>query len=397
MTSSAPPNRDPLLEPAAPESRFVNLDILRGFALLGILSANLPIFSLFYSLYEPFSFPGLSGADRAAEWFVRTFAEGSFYPIFSFLFGLGFALQLRKGAGALPVFRRRLLILLGIGLVHAVLIWYGDILVSYALLGFVLILFRNRKDRTLLVWVALSLVYAFGVLFGVANLDPQVAFPAEQQAAVSALMQGSSYGELVRFHLGWLGLNLVNVLVLGFQILGFFLLGLLVGRRGVVQDPPAHRPLLRRVLGACLLLAAPVAVHAVLLWRGESPALLRAYDLAVGSPALGFAYASGLLLLLGSKGWQGRLQPLAAVGRTALSNYLLQSLVGVALFYPYGLGLFGQVGPAWGLALTALIFAAQVVLSNLWLRRYRFGPAEWVWRALTYRTRPAMRLSQDRA
>ncbi len=383
-------DHDPLLRPAAPEERTVALDIVRGFALLGILIANLPIFSYFYSLYEPLSFPGLTPTGRAAEWVVRVFAEGSFYPLFSFLFGLGFALQLRKGDAVIPIYRRRLLVLLGIGLTHAIFVWYGDILVSYALLGLVLIAFRKRRDRTLLVWATVGLLYTF-VFFALTGVgETQTALPVELTTAVEHTFQAGSYLEVVTIHLGWLALNLLNIVFIGPQILAFFLFGLLVGRRGLLDNLGGYQPLFRKALLLALVLALPTAAQAVALWL-DTPyllyLLLGAYDLSIGSPALGFAYLSGLLLLLDRSVWQRRLQPLAAVGRMALSNYLAQSLICVLIFYPYGLGLFGRLGPAWGLLLSAVIYSVQTGLSNLWLAHFRFGPAEWLWRLLTYRTR----------
>lgn len=397
MTHPAPvpttATADPLLEPAAPENRSAALDIVRGGALLGILAANMLVFGYLSPLYPPLGFPGLSGADRVAEWLTRVFIEGSFYPVFTFLFGLGFALQLRKGEAVVSVFRRRLLVLLGIGVLHALLLWLGDILVTYALLGFVLIPFRNRSEPTLVRWIVGGTLYTL-VVFYFVNLGAggAGAFPPELVAQLERVYREGSYLEVTSVRAGWFFLNLLNLVLLSPQILALFLLGLLVGRRGVHEDLSAHRPLLRRTLLLALGVAAPtVALHGLALVRGVSSPLLSALDYTLGSPALGFAYLLGLALLLSSEVWRRRLRALAAVGRTALSTYLAQSLICVLIFDPYGLGLFGQLGPAWGLVLVAAIYAAQVLASNLWLTRYRFGPTEWVWRALTYRTRPKLR------
>lgn len=349
------------------------------------------MFSYLAPLYPPLAAPGLGPLERAAEWVIVTFAEGSFYPIFAFLFGLGFALQLRKGEGVVPLYRRRLFVLLGIGVLHAVFVWLGDILVTYALVGFLLLPFRNRSDRTLLLWVVGGTLYTF-IAFYVLTLFGGNALPPELLAQLEGLYRTGSYAELTLVRLSWLFLNLTNLLVVFPQILALFLLGLLVGRRGVLQDPEAHAPLLRRTFGVTLAVGLPlVLLRGAALARGGSTPLFEALDVAIGSPALGFAYLSGLALLLRAARWQARLGPLAAVGRTALSNYLAQSLICTLLFYPYGLGLFGRVGPAWGIVLTLALFAAQIVLSNLWLQRYRYGLAEWVWRALTYQARPALR------
>lgn len=395
MTHPAPAptaaTNDPIFQPAAPEGRSIALDIVRGGALLGILAANMLIFGYLSPLYPPLGFPGLSSADRVAEWATRVFVEGSFYPVFAFLFGLGFALQLRKGDAVVPVFRRRLLVLLGIGVLHALLLWLGDILVTYALLGFALIPFRNRSERTLVRWIVGGTLYTLVVLYFI-NLGAGSTFPPALVAQIERVYTEGSYLEVTGVRASWFLLNLFNVVLLSPQILALFLLGLLVGRRGVHENLSAHRPLLRRTLLLTLGVAVPiVAVRGLGLARGVSSPLLDALDYALGSPALGFAYLSGLALLLGSEVWRRRLRALATVGRTALSTYLAQSLICVLIFDPYGLGLFGQLGPAWGLGLVVVIYAAQVLVSNLWLARSRFGPVEWVWRALTYRTRPKLR------
>jgi uncharacterized protein len=116
----------------------------------------------------------------------------------------------------------------------------------------------------------------------------------------------------------------------------------------------------------------------------------------IGAPALSLCYASGLVLLTQNERWYARLAPLAAVGRTALSNYLLQTLIATSIFYGYGLGLYGQIGPAFGILLTLAIFGLQIPLSNWWVERFRFGPAEWLWRTLTYGKLQPMRLAEKR-
>ena len=122
------------ITPTSQKERYIILDALRGFALLGVLIVN---------MLQTYS-PVVSGADEVVATLIRAFGASTFYPMFSFLFGLGFALQLRKGEAALPRFRRRLLVLLCIGLVHGILIWAGDILLTYAVLGYALIYFRNK-------------------------------------------------------------------------------------------------------------------------------------------------------------------------------------------------------------------------------------------------------------
>jgi uncharacterized protein len=159
---------------------------------------------------------------------------------------------------------------------------------------------------------------------------------------------------------------------------------------------PAHRALLGRVLTWALLVGGVTHVARYLLHLQGLPSWTRALRLPmsiVGNPAMACAYSVALILLFQLPAWRARLLPFAAVGRTALSNYLLQSVICTSVFYSYGLGLYGRVGPAAGLALTAVIYAGQLAASVWWLRRFRFGPMEWLWRSLTYGRRQPLRVA----
>ncbi len=182
-------------------------------------------------------------------------------------------------------------------------------------------------------------------------------------------------------------------------ILAMFLLGLYAGRRGVFQDLSAHRALVRGVAWAGLLLGLPL--KGIYAWLASH--LAENFSLLVFSQTLLFfflapallclGYLSAMTLLLQRERWRQRLGWLPAVGRMALSNYLLQSVIGTLIFYNYGLGLYGQVSATVGVLLTLAIYMVQVLLSTWWLRRFRFGPAEWLWRSLTYGQRQPMRIA----
>lgn len=403
------------------QERLAVVDSLRGIALLGILLVNMAAFKspYAYAFLGTATGEAISGIDHAVRWLIAFLAEGKFYSTFSFLFGLGFALQLTRleaqGAPAKLIYARRLGVLLLIGLAHATLIWSGDILVIYALLGFILLLFRQRAPRTILAWAGLLwaipilLMAALVGLLALAASVPESAkileqssrevlteLRAEAQRALQAYGQGT-VGEILRHRLSELGMIYLFGLFGVPTILAMFLLGLYAGRRGIFQDLSAHQALLRKVAWAGLLLGLPLngayawlasqlatdfsllALFQVLLFFFLAPALL----------CLG--YLSVMTLLLQREQWQQRLGWLPAVGRTALSNYLLQSVIGTLIFYNYGLGLYGQVSVTVGLLLTLAIYIVQVLLSHWWLRRFRFGPAEWLWRSLTYGQRQPMR------
>src|SRR5262249_52052055 len=179
-------------------------------------------------------------------------------------------------------------------------------------------------------------------------------------------------------------------------VLAAFLLGLYVGRRRIFHNVPAHRALLRRVQKWGLLIG--IAANAAFAIGGAlDPAPGSVVQnvgrvcLVIGAPALALFYASTIVLLTQTETWRRRLAPLAAVGRMALSNYLLQSVICTTIFYGYGLGLFGRVGPAAGLGLTLAIYATQIPLSLWWLRRFRLGPVGWIWGWLALRKLPPIR------
>jgi len=408
----------PALGPVLGRERIEVIDMLRGLAIFGILLVNMSAFSMPEDFPAGQVWPSL--ADRAVQELILFFAKGKFVALFSFLFGLGLAVQVMRaearGARFVPVYLRRLLVLLLIGLAHTLLLWDGDILHTYALFGFPLLLFRKRPPKTLLVWAAVFLLIPM-LLFAAAagftvyrRAHPQalsqviVIDPAEDKKQMEEdlrIYSRGTYAEMVRRRASDLPSE-IFILVGILDILALFLLGLYAGRRGIFHDVAAHLPLIRRVrwwgLGVGL-------VGNVVFVIGGSPypsltsvrQNVGAISLIISGPALGFFYASTMILLAQKEAWQRRLAPLAAVGRLALSNYLLQSLVCTTIFYSYGLGLYGKVRPVYGLALTLVIFLLQVPLSLWWLRRFQFGPMEWLWRSLTYLRLQPMRLSPAQA
>jgi uncharacterized protein len=408
--------------PVQPDERLVVIDILRGFALFGILVVNMIYFA--HPIYRGvIDLSWASSIDRAAELVIKLFAEGKFFTMFSFLFGLGLAIQLQraaaKGARFTPLYVRRLLVLLMFGLMHALLFWWGDILTYYATLGGVLLLFRNTAPRRLLMWALIFLVVPLVLNAAVVGITELARTTPEGAAQIEASLErgrqeyltaydralavysGSSFTAMIPQRVADWSLQTVGVVFNGlmFVVLTMFMLGLYVGRQKLLHESGQHLALFRRVLlwgvilggiGNVLYVVASAASD-VLVPTWTSLAAMAGYVL--GMPALSLAYAAGLVLLIQRPAWRQRLLPLAAVGRLALSNYLLQTLVCTTIFYGYGLGLYGQVGPAVGLVLTLVIFGLQIPLSIWWLRLFRFGPAEWLWRSLTYRRMQPMRVA----
>ena len=367
--------------PTPPEARLVTIDILRGVALLGIFTVNMLFFS------GPYGYFGVTAAqnafERGLEGMVRVFAQGAFYSLFSFLFGLGLALQLRRGPVALPRFRRRLGVLLGIGLIHAVLIWYGDILLTYAVGGFVLTLFAFQKSRVLvisaLVFFALSvLAYLTPFSLGFAGRAPWLNLNRFNQ-----IFENGTYLSVVRYQAQLAEREILNLPNFLPTVLWLFLLGLLAGRYGLFERPN------RRAWYGILITALPVAlvfkgVYAYWFFTATYNPLSVGYSFAIGGPALMFVYLALLTQLLERKVWQRRLAPFGFAGRMALTNYLTQSVVCTLIFNAYGLGYFNKLSLGVSLLLVLVIFTLQVLFSRWWLAQFRFGPLEWVWRSLTY-------------
>ena len=376
------PAAEPLSDaPTPPEARLVTVDILRGIALLGIFTVNMLFFSGSYGYF------GITAAqnlwERGLEGLVRVFAQGAFYSLFSFLFGLGLALQLRRGPVALPRFRRRLVVLLGIGLVHAVLIWYGDILLTYAVGGFVLTLFAFRKS-----WVLVAGALVFFVLSVLAYLTPfnlglAGRAPWLNLSRFNQIFEHGTYLAVVRYQAQLAEREILNLPNFLPTVLWLFLLGLLAGRHGLFERPN------RRAWVGILMTALPVALvfkgmYATWFFTGTYSPFAVGYSFAIGGPALMFVYLALLTRLLEHKVWQRRLALFGFAGRMALTNYLTQSVVCTLIFNAYGLGYFNDVRLGTSLLLVLIIFVLQVLFSRFWLERFRFGPLEWAWRSLTY-------------
>ena len=389
------------------------MDILRGFALFGILFVNMTLFRLPFQIILLPEDASAPWHDQAGMWLIHFLGESKFYSLFSLLFGLGLTLLMdrieARGGKFVPLYARRLLILLGFGLIHAFLIWIGDILVLYALLGFLLILFLKAKPRTLMIWAIILLVLPLlftivptalielgrsipegAVQIDQAFADAEAGYVADV-ARANQIYSNGTFAEITRqraYDYSTMGLG--SFFVLGFNVLAMFLLGVWFGKQKIFQNLDANRPFFRKLLLWGLLLGIPGnAIYATMippLSRFEPSWTLALATIAqsIGAPMLSLAYVSALALLAGTPAWGKRLSVLAPVGQMALTNYLTQSIVCTLIFYGYGLGLFGKVGAVAGIGLTIAIYLIQIPISHWWMKRFQFGPAEWLWRSLTY-------------
>jgi len=379
------------------------LDVLRGVAVGGILLANTFVFfGLFLIPPERAAAFSTHGLDRVIEFAEHVLVEGKFYSIFSLLFGIGFGLQLARGGDAsVTRFRRRLRVLLLIGAVHALLIWAGDILVLYALLGFSMPWFAKKDARSLLRWTAgllatPTLLYIVAVVVrGIAVAQPAPpgpggpGLPPEIFERLAAMGTGGLVDALIGNLIFFVGRWMDLVMSVRFpKVLGMFVLGLWTVRQGITTDLQAHLPLLRRwrAAGWTIGLAANVVAALALRWWPYWPpsagGLLGVFAQAVGFPLLALGYACTIAMALPRV--PHVLGLFGPVGRMALTNYLMHSVVCVTLAYGFGLGLWWRIGAAMTWAVAVTIVALQVPLSRWWLASFQYGPAEWLWRRLTY-------------
>jgi len=384
---------------------------MRGLALLGIFTLNLAQLSGFiYMKPEELAASPTAAFDLPAALLILWFGYGKFYSLFSLLFGIGFALQIesaaRDGDQHLRRFRRRLLVLLAIGFVHLTFIWEGDILALYALIGFALIPLRHLSQRALVVTAAVLLVLPVVehalIVVSHGALDPgaplleigkrwQTALGFSADAEPYPVLKYASFTEAVRFQLSGIWFRYADLLTTGrpFKVLAMFVLGLWVGRSGMLRDTEPWVPLLRRVRLLGFAVGVPAALMQALMEIRPDPQdspwkLLGSVGYAFGVAPLALAYASHLALLWRRPVWRDRLAWAIPAGRMALTNYLTQTAIGITLFYGIGLGLMGQAGPVTWPIIAAVVVRLQAAASWWWLGRFPFGPMEWLWRKATY-------------
>ncbi|WP_433270162.1 DUF418 domain-containing protein [Micromonospora vinacea] len=368
-------------------ARITVVDALRGSALLLILLVNIAFFSSGYD-FHLVDDPTRGTLDLLVSGAVELLFAMKAYLLFAFLFGYSFTLQLdsaaRRGAAFRPAFLRRLTGLFVLGVLHAVLLFHGDILTTYALLGLLLLAVRRIQPRTALI-AAASIIGGIAVVVGIAAVLGAT-LVADEAAAVDAgarstLALGGGLGDVVPEHLRSMPAMIGGLAVQGPLAFAAFLVGLAAGKHRLLAAVPAHEDLLRR----CEKVGYPVGLAgAVVFAVGGSTANLTGLMVSiVTAPFLAAAYAATLLRLFTRRPRVAEV--FAPAGRMALTNYLAQSLVCVLVFTGVGWGLVGRTSPAQTLLIALVIFAVQLVASAWWLRRFRYGPVEWALRAWTHR------------
>jgi uncharacterized protein len=420
---TAVPTETAAATPADPAQRVELLDALRGFALFGVCLANLFVFAYWDTPAAAHLTRYALRTDEAATYLMHALVEGKFYSIFSLLFGLGFALQFQRaetrGGDALPLYRRRLRILMLIGLAHLLLLWYGDILLFYALMGLILMRMRHMEDRRALRWATLLvflpvLFYmpvminfmlspalpffagAFGMskLYGVdINKMPDTIFTWYTSGSIVDWFKLTTSGVFFRY---------ADLVFTGrpFKVLAMFVVGMVVGRRAIWSALDIYAPLLRRVawygfligLPANLVLAAFTDMD--VFYAGSLHGLAESMLYALAVAPLALAMAASFALLWRRDAWRRVLNVFSPAGKMALTNYLMQTVIATIVFSGVGFNLAGHIGPTWLWLQAIVTLSLQIAFSRWWLAHYRFGPLEWVWRSLTYRARQPMKIAR---
>ena len=389
------------VSPVLGKERILTIDIIRGFALFGIFLVNMPSFHSAEFMKSMYGFePVYTGLDYWLDIFFTLFIDMKFFTIFSFLFGLGFYIFISraemKGLRATSLFVRRMLALLFFGFVHLIALWFGDILHTYALAGLFLLLFYKRKITTMLIWAG-SLLLVYNAFNSLTLLMPNWLLEeievstAAMESGISeyvGVYQNAGYLEWVLFRLGAeLPMILLNIIPAMVPVLAMFLIGLAAGKAGVFQDVMKHLQFLKKVRLITLLISIPLVILLALFTLGIMDwGVKQSYVIlvltSISSIPLCLFYIAGLTLLLRNEKWQKRLRMLGFTGQMALTNYLFQTIISIGIFV--GFGFYGNISLVMGTIICLVIFAGQMVISTLWLKKFRFGPFEWLWRSVTY-------------
>ena len=392
---------------ASSAARIAVVDVLRGFALLGIIITHVAMGFLAGPPPSP-EFNSFSSLDRIVDRLVEILAFGKFFAIFSFLFGLSFAIQLesatRKGVSFAGRFTWRLFILLAIGFVHTIF-FSGDILMIYAVLGLLLVPFRKVGSKALVVAALVMVLNIPGLFMGLMQLSAPPPTPEQQRAGITAreqfmqraqrqfaIKQSGTLAEVVNLNVTYSPRDKIRFQIFTGRLwmtFGFFLLGMCAGRINLFRDNEANRSIFRRLFVwtgmTALVTTILTLVHPVGFGAARSLIdVLAFFAFNVQQVSLSALYVAAVTLLFWSRPSRGLLPALAPLGKMGLTTYLMQSVFGLIVFYGFGFGMLGKLGVASSVGLGILFFGAQILFARWWMSHFNLGPVEWLWRSLTY-------------
>jgi len=380
-----------LFTPLPEKNRTIAIDVLRGFALIGILLVNMPTFhSPFLYLDSSTYWPSMM--DQFFSGIVDLFAQSNFYPLFAFLFGYGAMIiaerSQMKGIYFPTFFARRLTILLVIGCIHAFLIWNGDILITYAITGFFFILVYQFSGKMLLrIGIA---IYCIPVLLTTFSPMQSQEHFGENSKAIQTSIQTYKNGSILEIlkqrATDWIYMNVeMSAVILGIGVIGLMLLGAAFAKQRWLVDVDKHKRLLIGLLITGLLLGFGARIASSFYM--DNLFLMNMQEQFSGA-FIALFYMMVIVLSAQTQVGQKLLKPLANVGRLSMSNYLLQSIAMTFIFYSYGLGLYGSISYTVGFVLVFGFFIIQILVSKWWVTRFQYGPVEYIWRWATYGQKP---------
>lgn len=381
------------MQPVGMKERYSEIDSLRGIALLGILVVNMLFFHSPYIYFDPFNWY-TAPADKTGYQILDIFIQASFYPLFAMLFGFGLATQFQRFEGAFLKFgMKRMAVLLAFGIAHVFLLWAGDILITYAAAGFVLLFLLRLSAKWLLTLGILFYLIPNGaitlLLLLVQRLDPEstAAYTDVQgiEQSIAAYGQGSFSDIFMQRLADWNFMNQGGLFLVWmlFSILPLLMLGAAAAKGNLIATI-RQSPMRSIGIGVIFVLLGTTVKWIPYFTQGNLVTGMIQDTFGGPLQAIGYGF---LLLTLASRttrfiGWR----PFVSAGRMSLTIYLLMSLIATTFFYNYGLGFYGKIDiqASYGIALG--IYAICVIFAELWLSKAKQGPAEWLWRKLTYPT-----------
>ena len=379
------------VRPTALTERVVALDMMRGFSLLGIFIVNMLAFHTPYYYINPYTwYTDLT--DAATFQWIDIVLQGSVYPLFSMLFGYGLTMQytksIERGASFTKLALRRLSILLMLGILHAFLVWSGDILISYAISGFILIwLLRLSRIWLLIIGIVLYLIpnmaLSFLMYVVAAMGEGFYAGVQEIESSIMAFGSGSWADIFIQRAADWSYANLESgsLLLIGITILPYMLLGA-AAAKGKLIERTADKKRFWIVL-TVLALGSGYAIKWLPFFFEPNFFYMFIQDI-FGGPLVAVGYAGLIALLCQLSIFRRAFNPVAKVGRMSMTTYLTQSIVATTIFYSYGLGLYGKVNLLTGTWLAVGIFVIQLIVAEIWFSKYKQGPVEALWKRVTY-------------
>lgn len=371
------------------KQRIFSIDALRGFSLLGILLMNILTFAYPYQIINPFEF--FQHQDGAWFKISSLFIIASFYPIFAFLFGYGLSIMyqnsLDKGLNYYPMITRRLLFLLLLGIIHGVFIFYGDILSTYALLGLIAIIFVRLKPQYTLIALSIGigifvLLYLLPMILlkDVTQIESFVGL--QELERVNNILSSADYVSIIGFNLKYFGMNIANAILVGpFSILPIMLFGIYAHQINWFNKIKQHKNLYMVIGVVVLILGLAIKMIQIVLEGSVTSQLM---SQMIGGPIVALSYIMFFVILCENQTVRKILTPLQSIGKLSLTTYIMQSIICIIIFYGVGLNYYGKLPVLTIYIIGIVIYCVQLIVSYLYLLRFKQGPLEKLWRKVTY-------------